>query len=109
MCRPEECRDLERLRKDKAEQFLVIAAPEGQHSRDHLIHYHTYTPPVDGLAVIAILYDFRRQVFWGAAEGRRAIAICHVFFAQAKVRNLDMSVAVKHQVLKLQVPVDDTL
>lgn len=39
-----------------------------------------------------------------SAEGLGGDAIQHIFFTHAKIRNLDVALAVQHHVIQLQIP-----
>ena len=90
----------------------------GQNIRDPEVQYRLYTLQgrrgPDGLSssfgeVIVVTFgldDLRRQVFGSAAQRPGAI---RQLLGEAKVRDLQVAVAIQQQVLRLQIPVHHVL
>ena len=49
----------------------------------------------------------RGDVIRGAAECPSLVSIANALFAESKVRDLDMTVGIEHDVVQLEVAVDD--
>lgn len=69
---------------------------------EHLVDEDTQTPPVDGLAVALGANDLGGQVIGGAAHGPRNVG--H-FLGKAKIDELDVTIRIEQNVLRLQVAV----
>ena len=85
----------------------MVMIVEGQPATHHFIHDDSHAPPVDSSAVVVILQHLGGQILWGAAKGLGGAAKVDVFFAQAKVRDLNVAIVVQQKVLQFQVAVDD--
>ena len=64
--------------------------------------------PVDSTAIVVVFQHFGGQVLGCAAKCGGGCAERDFFFAEAKVRNLNVAIAIEQQVLQLEVSVDDS-
>eukprot|EP00038_Savillea_parva_P009074 m.181047 g.181047 ORF g.181047 m.181047 type:complete len:648 (+) comp15157_c0_seq1:89-2032(+) len=77
-------------------------------SRQHLVHQDTQGPPVHRRAIHLLLENLGCNIVWCSAKGVGQVAILNTFFAHPKVGNLDMAFAVEHDIVKLEITVNDT-
>ena len=50
---------------------------------------------------------FGSDVVWGTTEGTSFVSIANPFLAQPKVCDLDVSVSIQHDVVQLEVTIND--
>lgn len=70
----------------------------------HLVEQDSECPPVDCLAVALVEENFRSDVLWGSADG---VGTFGDDLGESEINHLQVSVTADHDVLGLQVSVDD--
>lgn len=90
------------------DDLLEVAAEEGGAGGDHLVQYDAEREHVGGVAVGQVAQHLGTHVAGRAAPGEQHVGVVHEL-AQAEVHDLDLFrvLAHEHQVLGLQVPVDE--
>lgn len=86
-----------------------IFGSEGRSTSEHVVHEGPQGPPVHRLAVPGPGQNLRRHVLDSAAEGVGHCALVNGLLAQTKVCQLNMTLSVKQNILRLEIPVDDSL
>ena len=86
-----------------------IFCSEGWSTSEHVVHEGPQGPPVHRLAVPGPGQDLRRHVLYGAAEGVSHRALVDGLLAQTEVCELDVTLSVKQNILRLEISVDDSL
>mmetsp|Transcript_32743 Transcript_32743/g.74787 ORF Transcript_32743/g.74787 Transcript_32743/m.74787 type:complete len:263 (-) Transcript_32743:102-890(-) len=99
----------EQLRgQNHTEGHLSVLGVKRRASTQHLIDENTKTPPIDFLAVPSLRQDLWSQVLGGSHKSVDHGSFLKVLFAEAKVREANMTVIGKEDVFWLQVSVDIT-
>lgn len=80
-------------------QLVATLGIERRHAGHHLKQQDPHAPPVHILAVPLPLDDLRGHVLHCADEAVCAFPISHVTLGQAKVSDLDVSLAVQQHIL----------
>lgn len=87
---------------------MFVLVIEGWDADDHLIDEDAEGPPVQGMVMAGTKNHLRRQVLRCAAEGVRLLPLRIFDLGEAEVRKEDVSIIVEQDILRLQVPVDDS-
>ena len=95
------------LMENVVEELVVVIALERRLSRQHLVHQDAQRPPVNRAIVHALLDDLWRDVVGGPAERACRCAVHDALLAHSKVCDLDVALRAEHDVVQLQVAVDD--
>lgn len=85
--------------RDLLLQLVAALGIERWHASHHLKQQDAHAPPVDILAMPLPLNDLRGHVLHCANEAVCTFPISHVAFGQAKVRDLDVPLAVQQHIL----------
>ena len=94
---------------DGWEKFLLILSIERRLPHQHLVEEDSVGPPVHTGAVGLVVDDLGRDVVRSPTERLRHRAVSDPFLAHPKVGYLDVALLVEHDVVQLEVPVDDTV
>lgn len=119
------------IRKNGVVDFIFIFATERRLLKQHLVDEHTKRPPIDRSAIFLIqknlsstvseyhishtrravesLTYLRRHELGRTAECARSAAIPHILLAETVVRNLDVAVQGKQDIVEFQITVDDSI
>ena len=79
---------------------------EGQGAKEHLNHEHSHAPQVSTSVIPVILHHLVGVVARGASA--TLVRLINHANSKAKVTEVDPEVRVDHDILRLDVPVDDT-
>ena len=75
----------------------------------HLVEKDPERPPVNRVCVATFGEDLGRDIVWRATHGVGHVTTCFEQLAQAEVGQLNVPVSAEQHILRLQVPVDDSL
>ena len=96
-----------RLVHDIAQHLLPVLGVQRRSTTQHLIEDGAERPPVGRPRVARRPNDFRSEILWRAAEAIRSISLLDALLGQTKVRNTNVTLAVKQNILRLEVAIDD--
>ena len=91
------------------EESLLILSLKWWLTYHHLVQQDPVCPPVHGKSIGLVVDNFWGNIVWGPTECLGSIPIQNSLLAQPKVCNLDVPLLVNHDVVQLEVPVDDTM
>ena len=91
------------------EKLLLIVPVEGWLAHQHLIEHDTIRPPVNTGAIWLEADHLWGNVVRGPTEGLSCFFSHYSLLAHPKICDLDVAILIQHDVIKLEVPVDDTL
>ena len=94
---------------DGREQLFLILPFKGRLSTHHLIEENTIGPPVHTVSIGLVVNNLWGDVVWCPAKCLGGVPIHYALLAQPKVCNFDVALLVKHDVVQLEVPVDDPM
>ena len=92
---------------DGWEELLLVFPVERRLAHQHLVQQHAVRPPVNTRPVRLVVNDLRRDVVRRPAERLGGRPIPDALLAHAEVRDLDVALLVEHDVVQLEVAVDD--
>ena len=92
---------------DSGEQFLFVLSIKWRLANQHLVQQDSVGPPVNTGSVGLVVDDLRSYVVRSPAEGLGGRAVPDSLLAHPEVGNLDVSLLVQHDIVQLEVPVDD--
>ena len=92
---------------DGGEEPLLVLPLEGWLAHHHLVQQHPIGPPVHSLPVWLVVNYLWGNIVRGPTKCFCCSSINNAFLAQSEVCNLDVPLLVDHDVVQLEVPVDD--
>lgn len=85
---------------------LAVVRGKGQIAREHLVHENAKRPPVGALVMPLTVDHLGRHVLHRAAERvRLAVGLVCVLFAQAKIRQGNVTFVIQQNVFRLEIAV----
>eukprot|EP00038_Savillea_parva_P007273 m.168960 g.168960 ORF g.168960 m.168960 type:complete len:347 (-) comp13031_c0_seq1:792-1832(-) len=99
-------REQDRILQNGRKEFIFRRSIKGRLPRQHFIRQHPQCPPVHRKAIRDFTNNLRRNVIRRAAKGCGRVVFRAIFFAHAKIGNLNMAVIVQHHIVQLKVTVD---
>lgn len=96
-----------RLARDILQNFVLILAVKGRSAGEHIVNYATEAKPVGTLSVSFTGNDLGRDVFRCSTHAIGQLALRLADLRESKVGELDMTVAVEQDILRLHIAIDD--
>ncbi|RUS69786.1 hypothetical protein EGW08_022453, partial [Elysia chlorotica] len=87
--------------EDGVEQIVLVIPMERRLTDEHFVEQDSERPPIHAGIVLVTFDDL--NVIWSPAECAGFVFSKDLFFAHAKIRNLDVSIFVKHHVVQFQI------
>jgi len=94
---------------DGGEQLLLVLTVKGGLADQHLVQQDTIGPPVHACPIGLVVDDLWCNVVRGPAERLCERPLPDALLAHPEVGDLDVALLVKHDVVQLEVPVDDAV
>ena len=94
---------------DGRKEFLFILTIKRRLSHKHFIQQHPIGPPVHTGSIALVVDYFRCNIVRSATECFGLCPVSDTLFAHTKVCYFNVSLLVQHDVIQLQISVDDTM